>query len=117
MFIDDSVQCPCSERPVRSPCRTTGFKLSGRRSFRHAVEYSQTFADAEITTWQDIQSSQPEDQKHLGRPDPDATNRDEILDDSFIGSRFQSSERQLSRFELYGQFSYRLFLGSGNPIA
>ena len=94
MFIDQSVERPRGECPVGRPVPTTNVKFLCRWSPFQAVEYFQAFLHSKVTSWKDIDPAESEDQKHLGRPDADSSDGNEITDDLVIRFVLQSPERQ-----------------------
>lgn len=74
--------------------------LLWRRSLPFLVRALDRVLNAEVELRQHVEASEPEHEKHLRRPAPDAFDLDEVIDEVVVVHRLDGVERQRARRHL-----------------
>ena len=79
---------PRGDGAVGTPAFAEGQEFLGRGHLLFAVSDGPALSDAEVVDGENVGSAQAEDQKHFDGPGADAADRDEALDEFFVGVLF-----------------------------
>jgi len=86
--LEGAPHVPTGDGAVGAPTFTEGEKLFGCGHVLLAVRHGPAFLYAQVVDGENVRAAQIEDQKHLNGPGPDAADRDQALDQFFVGHFF-----------------------------
>src|SRR6266851_1361179 len=105
---------PTGDGAIGAPALAEGEELLGRGHVLLAVGDGPALPDPEVVDGENVGAAEPEDQKHLDGPGPDAADGDEAFDELFVGQFVGVFERRDDAFDgLLGQIFHGLNLCAG----
>src|SRR6266581_2535310 len=90
---------PTGNGAVRTPALAESQEFLGRGHVLFAVGDGPALPDAEVVDGENVGAAEPEDQKHLDGPGPDAADGDEAFDELFVGQFVGFFERRDDAFD------------------
>src|SRR6266571_7102662 len=102
---------PTGDGAVRAPALAEGQEFLGLGHMLLAVGDRPALPDAEVVDGENVGAAEPEDQKHLDGPGPDAAHGNKAFDELFVGQFVGFFERRDDAFDgLFSQIFHGLNL-------